>query len=163
VTLRAAVLALAIAVIAAPAGATPLRVDRIVIDKSERTLRAYAGGEQVVAFDVALGRKPKRKLCEGDGRTPEGVYVVVGRNAKSAYHRALRLSYPSRADRARSRAKECAPGGDIMIHGLRNGFGWLGRHHTAANWTRGCIAVTNEEIEILWDVVPDGTTVEINA
>lgn len=152
-----------VAVVATPAWAAPLQVDRIVISKSERTLRAYAGGEQVVAFDVALGRKPRRKQCEGDGRTPEGVYAVVGRKANSAYHRALRLSYPSRADRTEARAKGCRPGGDIMIHGLRNGFGWLGRYHATANWTRGCIAVTNEEIEILWDLVPDGTPVEIQA
>lgn len=161
--MKAALLVLAIAVIAVPARATPPQVDRIVIDKSERMLRAYAGGEQVLAFDVALGRKPKRKLCEGDGRTPEGVYAVVGRNVSSAYHRSLRLSYPSRADRDRAHAEGCAPGGDIMIHGLRNGFGWLGANHAAANWTRGCIAVTNEEIEILWDLVPDGTPVEIRA
>lgn len=155
------VLALAFAMLAGAArAAEALLIDRIVVDKSERTLRAYAAGTQVLAFDVALGRKPRRKLCEGDNRTPEGVYRIVG-HQPSAYHRALRLSYPTPADRLRAGARGCPPGGDIMIHGLRNGLGWLGRLHTAVNWTRGCIAVTNEEIEILWSFVPDGTPVEI--
>jgi murein L,D-transpeptidase YafK len=86
---------------------------------------------------------------------------VVGRNPKSAYHLSLRLSYPNAADVAAAKAKGCPPGGDIMIHGITNGLGWMGRLHRQVDWTLGCIAVTDEEIERIWNLVPDGTPVEI--
>ena len=138
------------------------RADRIVIEKAARRLTLYSNGTVLKRFTVALGRSPDGpKMRRGDNRTPEGIYTIDGRNAESHYHRALHVSYPNAADRERARAAGVSPGGDIMIHGIRNGFGWVGRFHDFIDWTQGCIAVTDEEIEEIWRAVPDGTTVEI--
>jgi murein L,D-transpeptidase YafK len=112
---------------------------------------------------VALGGDPvgpKTRL--GDHKTPEGLYAIVGRNDKSEFHRSLRLSYPNEKDRSRARKQKVSPGGDIMIHGLPNGYGAVGAAHALHDWTDGCIAVTNQEIEEIWAAVPDGTPVQIN-
>lgn len=137
------------------------RADLVVIDKGSRTLKVFSAGQELASFNVALGREPGKKECKGDNKTPEGAYTISGRNENSDYHRALRISYPSAVDATNAKAKDCRPGGDIMIHGLRNDLGWVGRLHSAVNWTRGCIAVTNEEIEEIWNLVPDGARVEI--
>ncbi|HEX5041977.1 MAG TPA: L,D-transpeptidase family protein [Candidatus Polarisedimenticolaceae bacterium] len=136
--------------------------DRILIEKAKRALTLFEKDKTLKTYQVALGREPVgAKRREGDGRTPEGIYIIAGRKPDSAFHRALRISYPNDADLVRARATGEPPGGDIMIHGLKNGLGWLGRLHTSSDWTEGCIAVTNEEIEEIWDAVPDGTPVEI--
>jgi len=136
--------------------------DRVLVEKAERRLTLFNGEAVLKTYRVALGREPVGpKQREGDGRTPEGSYVIAGRKADSAFHRALRISYPNQGDLARARAAGQPPGGDIMIHGLKNGLGWLGRLHTTSDWTEGCVAVTNEEIEEIWEAVPDGTAVEI--
>ncbi len=136
--------------------------DRILVEKAARTLSLFKDGAVLKSYHVALGREPVGpKEREGDGRTPEGSYVIAGRKEDSAFHRALRISYPNEADLARAQAAGESPGGDIMIHGLKNGLGWLGRLHTRSDWTEGCIAVTNEEIEEIWRAVPDSTPVEI--
>jgi murein L,D-transpeptidase YafK len=147
----------------AAGGASPLQpADRVVIEKARRTLTLYAGERKLAAFEVALGREPVgRKQCRGDNRTPEGLYRVAGRKENSDFHRALRISYPSERDVARARAAGCEPGGDIMIHGLKPDWARLGKWHRRDDWTRGCIAVTNEEIEQIWAMVPDGVEVEI--
>ena len=139
------------------------KVDRVVIEKSERRLTLLKGDQPVRTYPVALGGAPKgHKRFEGDQRTPEGVYRIDFRNAQSGFHRALRISYPSEADRVRALEMGEAPGGQIMIHGLKNGQGWLGsRHLGGGDWTDGCIAVTNEEIEEIWSLVDLGTPVEI--
>lgn len=136
--------------------------DRIVIDKSDRTLKIFRAGRELKTYLVALGRNPVgAKEQEGDGRTPEGEYKIDFRKKDSAFHRALHISYPTPAERARAQTRGVSPGGDIMIHGLPNGRGALGALHRTRDWTEGCIAVTNEEIEELWRVVPNGTTVKI--
>lgn len=142
---------------------SPLQqADRVVIEKARHTLTLYAGERKLAAFQVALGREPVgRKQCRGDNRTPEGLYRVAGRKQDSDFHRALRISYPSERDVARARAAGCEPGGDIMIHGLKPDWAALGKWHRRVDWTRGCIAVTNEEIERIWAMVPDGVEVEI--
>jgi murein L,D-transpeptidase YafK len=145
-------------------GPLPLgaRADQIVIEKAARRLTLYSGGRALKSYHVALGRNPKGlKLRQGDNRTPEGIYSVDGHNPNSRYHRSLHVSYPNAHDRSRAKAAGVSPGGDIMIHGIQNGLGWLGRFHRVIDWTRGCIAVTNEEIEEISRVVPDGATVEI--
>jgi hypothetical protein len=147
-------------------GTTPLpertRADRIVLEKSARRLTLVANGTELRSYRVALGRNPEGpKLREGDNRTPEGSYVVAGHNDNSGYHRALRISYPNAHDREVAKAAGVSPGGDIMIHGIRNGFGWVGPFHRLVDWTRGCIAVTDDEIEEIARVVPDGAVVEI--
>lgn len=119
-------------------------------------------GEPLRTYAVAIGRGGlEAKTREGDGLTPEGHYHINGRNPGSGYHLSLRISYPDAKDRAAAAARGESPGGDIMIHGLRNGFGWLGPVQHLVDWTQGCVAVTNEEVEEIWRVVPDGTPVEI--
>jgi murein L,D-transpeptidase YafK len=142
--------------------ATPIRADRILILKSERKLQLLNSGKVLRTYKVALGPNPKgHKEREGDGRTPEGVYVIDYRNGKSQFYRALHVSYPNAADRAAARKRGVSLGGMIMIHGLGKQYGWLGSAHTARDWTLGCIAVTNEEINDIWNLVADGTPVEI--
>lgn len=138
------------------------RADRIVVLKSQRRLELSDGGELIRTYRIALGREPVgAKRQEGDLRTPEGRYVIDYRNENSAFHRALHISYPRPHEVAAARARGVAPGGLIMIHGLPNDAPFLGRLHRFADWTLGCIAVTNDEIEEIWRVVPDGTPIEI--
>ncbi len=136
--------------------------DQVVIEKGARTLSLYHQGHLLKTYKVALGTNAKdRKEREGDGRTPEGTYVIDSRKANSAFHRALHISYPNEQDRAHARQLGVSPGGEIMIHGLPNGMGFIGKAHLLRDWTQGCIAVTNDEIEEIWRVVPNGTRVEI--
>lgn len=138
------------------------KADRVLIDKSERRLTLLKDGKPLRSYSVALGSAPKgAKHSEGDQRTPEGVYTIDFRNARSNYHLALRISYPNEADRMRALESGVDPGGQIMIHGLRNGQGWLGDRHLGDDWTDGCIAVTNAQIEEIWSLVELGTPVEI--
>jgi len=105
------------------------------------------------------GLAPKER--EGDARTPEGYYIIDAKYAASHYHKALHVSYPNAEDRARAAKMGVSPGGAIMIHGLPNGEGWLGAAHRLYDWTLGCIAVTDEEIDEIFTLVPVGTPVEI--
>jgi murein L,D-transpeptidase YafK len=143
-------------------GGGHIRADRVVLEKTKRQLHLFTAGKVVRTYQVALGRTPVGpKTREGDGKTPEGQYLIDSRNSRSAYHRALHISYPSVADVERARRSGVKPGGDIMIHGIRNGFGWIGPLHRTLDWTQGCIAVTNREIEEIWAAVPDGTPIEM--
>lgn len=136
--------------------------DRIQIRKAARELTLFRGGLALKTYGVALGNNPNgHKEIEGDGRTPEGRYSISGRNPLSKYHLALRISYPSASDRARAAKLGKSAGGDIMIHGLPNGYGFMGATHRLRNWTIGCVAVTDEEIEEIWRAVPDGCVVDI--
>ncbi len=122
-------------------------------------------------YRIALGRNPVgAKQQDGDMKTPEGIYKIDSRNAQSSFHLALHISYPSDEDNRRATARGVSAGSDIMIHGIQNGRGWIGAFHGRGwigafhrwkNWTAGCIALTDEEIEELWRVTPDGTTIEI--
>lgn len=137
-------------------------VDRIEVRKAERVLRLYEGETVVRQYRVALGGEPVgAKTRQGDHRTPEGAYVVSGRNSACRFHLSLRISYPDAADRARAVALGVPPGGDIMIHGLPNGWSWIGDQHRLVDWTDGCIAVTDAEIEEIWRLVADGTPIII--
>ena len=138
--------------------------DRIVVHKEERELLLVAGGKTLKRYQIALGGNPRgHKTQEGDQRTPEGMYRIAGRNPRSAYHLSLRISYPNQDDRMQAVHRGVSPGGDIMIHGLPNGFGWIGRLHRLVDWTAGCIAVTDSEIEEIWRAIPDGIPVEIKS
>jgi murein L,D-transpeptidase YafK len=140
------------------------RVDRILVDKSEHRMDVFRANQLLRTFSVALGAGGLGpKVQQGDERVPEGRYLIAGRNPKSAFHLSLKISYPTPAQVEAARARGIDPGGDIMIHGLPNGQGWLGSQHLRSDWTAGCIAVTNEEIEWLWRAVPDGTPIEIRA
>jgi murein L,D-transpeptidase YafK len=135
-------------------------VDYLIVDKSERLMVAYAGGQPVKAWrGLQFGASPQgHKQFEGDERTPEGRYFIEGRNPGSAYHLSLKVSYPNAADRAFARQYGRSPGGDIFLHGQPNGLPF-GR--VPGDWTDGCIAFSNEEIRELWRIVPDGTVIEI--
>lgn len=136
--------------------------DRIVVRKSRRRMTLLFRGEPLRSYDIAIGSGgPGPKLRRGDGRTPEGSYRISGRNPASAFHLSLRISYPGPDDIAAARAAGFSPGGDIMIHGLRTDAEWIGRFHSGLDWTDGCIAVTNAEIEEIWRAVPDGIPIEI--
>ena len=139
---------------------TGTKVDRLLVDKSERVLIGYAKGREVVRYtNIRLGDAPVgHKRFEGDEKTPEGDYVISGRNPNSRYHLSLRISYPNAADRAYASARGRSPGGDIFIHGQPNV--WAGPP-IARDWTDGCIAMRNAEIKQLWDAVPDGTPITI--
>lgn len=140
----------------------PSRVDLIVVRKAARTMELHSGSRIVKTYQVALGGNPVGpKERRRDGRTPDGLYEIGGRNAASSYHRSLRISYPNSEDRKRASQLGVDPGGDIMIHGLPNGMGMVGKVHLLHDWTNGCVAVTNEEIEELWKLVPDHTKVKI--
>jgi len=145
--------------LATPAAAQQPQVDLVRVDKSERTLTLYAGGKAVRTFTgIQLGDAPVgRKRFRGDERTPEGRYVIDYGNDRSAYHLSLHVSYPNAADRAYARTRGRSPGGDIFIHGQPNGYG--GR--VEGDWTDGCIALGDAEIEELWSLVGDGTEIEI--
>jgi len=146
----------------ASAPARAFTADSIVVEKSKHQLSLYANGTLVRQYLVALGGRPVGdKVKVGDRRTPEGVYRIEARNAGSRYHRALRISYPDAAHRARARALGVSPGGDIMIHGLPDRQAWVGAAHRDFDWTEGCIAVTNQEIEEIWSAVPVGTPIHI--
>lgn len=156
-----ALLAFVLVAITAQAG-TQIKVDKVLILKHERKLILLNGNQEVRSYRIALGGNPfGPKTYRGDNRTPEGFYTIDGRNPASQYHRSLHISYPNAEDRARARKLGKHPGGDIFIHGLPNGQGWVGKAHTLHDWTLGCIAVTNEEIEEIWKLVANGTTVEI--
>ena len=135
--------------------------DRIVLRKAKRELTLWRDGKVIRTYRVSLGRTPAgAKDREGDGKTPEGSYTISGRNRASKFHLSLRISYPERRDRERAALLQLPPGGDIMIHGLPNGQD-SGEGYLGSDWTEGCIAVTNREIEEIWRLVPNGTPIRI--
>jgi tetratricopeptide (TPR) repeat protein len=136
--------------------------DRIVIEKKQRRLKLISKGEVIKTYKIALGGNPNGpKVRQGDNKTPEGTYVIDSRNNESSYYRSLHISYPNERDKKRAKELGVAPGGDIMIHGIKKGFSWVGDSHTEVDWTKGCIAVRDEEIEEICKVAPIGTIVEI--
>ncbi len=137
-------------------------VDKVLIEKKERRLTLFSKGEAIKTYKIALGGNPiGPKERQGDNKTPEGTYIIDGRNRDSGYHLSLHISYPNERDKMRARELGVSPGGDIMIHGIKNGFSWVGASHSEIDWTKGCIAVTDEEIEEIDRLVPNGTVVEI--
>ena len=137
-------------------------VDRILIEKSARRLMLISQGEVLKTYKIALGGNPiGPKERQGDNKTPEGSYVIDARNRDSRFHLSLHISYPNERDKNRAKELGVSPGGDIMIHGIKNGSSWIGDAHAEVDWTKGCIAVTNEEIEEIAKLAPNGTIVEI--
>ena len=137
-------------------------VDRILIEKSARRLMLISQGEVLKTYKIALGGNPiGPKERQGDNKTPEGTYVIDGRNRDSRFYLSLHISYPNERDKNRAKELGVSPGGDIMIHGIKNGSSWVGGAHAKVDWTNGCIAVTNEEIEEIAKLAPGGTIVEI--
>jgi murein L,D-transpeptidase YafK len=142
--------------------AKPLHADRVVVLKKERTLQLLTQGKVIKTYKVALGADPiGPKTRQGDHKTPEGLYVLDSRNAHSQFYKSIHISYPSARDRAAARLKGISPGGDVFVHGLPKGYGWVGASHRLKDWTDGCVAVTNQEIDEIWQAVSDGTPIEI--
>ncbi len=144
----------------APFVSRGVRADHVVVRKSSRSLQLIRNGETFANYRIALGFAPNgHKLRDSDGRTPEGVYWIDRRNPRSAFHLSLGISYPNAADIARARALGFDPGGNIFIHGEPNS----GEYARGTDWTAGCIAVTNPEIEEIWATVPNGTRITLLA
>lgn len=161
-----AILATGAAFFISPRQSSPLapgvKADRILLEKDARRLTLLRHNHVLKTYRVALGVSPVgQKEREGDGRTPEGIYQIDFRKPDSAFHRALHISYPDAQASTRAAAGGFSPGSDIMIHGLPNGLGAIGALHRLRDWTAGCIAVTDHEIDEIWDAVDDGTPVEI--
>jgi murein L,D-transpeptidase YafK len=136
--------------------------DRVLVEKSARRLTLLRDGKALKTYRMVLGRVPSGpKEFEGDQRTPEGIYSIDFHKPDSDYHLALHVSYPEQRDIDRAALQGLSAGSDIMIHGLPNGRGRIGRFHRRQDWTAGCIAVTDFEIEEIYRAVPDGTTIEL--
>jgi len=137
-------------------------ITRLEVVKHKRTLHAYSNDSIVKSYDISLGRQPEgAKEFEGDMKTPEGSYTIFDKNPNSNYHKNLGISYPNTEEVNNARKLGKPAGGLIKIHGIKNGIGWLGRFHLLSNWTLGCIAVTDDEIDELYKYVQVGTPIDI--
>jgi murein L,D-transpeptidase YafK len=137
-------------------------VDRLIVEKTQRRLTMLRGDAELISFRVALGHTYGPKIRQGDGRTPEGSYFVDAFNPRSDFYRSIHISYPNDEDWQRAVELGVRPGGQIMIHGLDPAIAarWHD-NHWMFNWTNGCIAVTNPEMDLIWESVELGTPVEI--
>ncbi|MCX7987879.1 MAG: L,D-transpeptidase family protein [Thermodesulfovibrio sp.] len=136
--------------------------DLIIVMKSKRIMFLMNEGKILKAYKIALGKSPVgKKTIQGDGKTPEGRYFIIDRNPNSSFYKSLRISYPNDRDIENAKKAGLNPGGDIVIHGLSKKVEYLGKYHIIEDWTEGCIAVTNEEMDEIWRLVPDGTPIEI--
>jgi len=139
-----------------------VKADRILVQKRKRKLFLLKEGEVFRDYTISLGFAPVGpKQQKGDGKTPEGSYRICAKNPNSQFHRSLKISYPNVQDEKNAAINKTAPGDHIMIHGLKWNFAWLGKIHTLKDWTLGCIAVTNPEIEEIWELVDIGTPIDI--
>lgn len=138
------------------------QVDELVVYKSKRILELKYNGQKIKTYTVSLGKSPVGdKIVEGDKKTPEGRYYINGKNPSSAYYKNLGISYPNNSDRKRAKQLGKSTGGDVKIHGMRNDMEWWGKCHRFKDWTNGCIAVTNPEMEEIYSVVKMGTPITI--
>jgi len=130
--------------------------DRVLVDKGDRQLHLMRGGEVWKSYTIGLGFAPDgHKQREGDGRTPEGDYILDWRNPNSSFYLSIHISYPDSGDKTRARTNGVSPGGEIFIHGEQ------GLYRRKRDWTLGCIAVTNEAMDEIWATVPNGTPITI--
>lgn len=139
---------------AAAATTMPERGQWVHVDKSDRVLRLMQGEKEVARFRIALGRQPVgQKRQEGDNRTPEGRYLLDDRNPNSGYFKSIHISYPTAEQRRQAKAGGMDPGGLVMIHGQKNGYGGLAAITQRFDWTYGCIALDNTDMQTLWDTL----------
>jgi len=138
------------------------KADLVVVKKSESRLYLQRDGKPFASFEVVFGGKIEgHKKWKGDRRTPEGRYILDAKNSKSNFYRAIRISYPNAQDRAAAKALGVNPGGLVMIHGQKNGKGWLAPVMQLFNWTDGCVALSNADMDKVWEAVEVGTPIEI--
>lgn len=139
-----------------------MQIDSLVVTKSNHELQVFSKGKPVKNYYISLGKQPLgSKEIEGDNKTPEGKYFIYDKNPNSDYHKNLGVSYPDSLDVLKAAKMGKSAGGDIKIHGLKNGMGFIGKFQRWCNWTAGCMAVTNTEIDELYDAVKIGTPIEI--
>lgn len=139
-----------------------IQIDKLVVYKSKRRLFAYSNGQLVKTYKISLGRQPiGDKEFEGDKKTPEGLYLINDKNPNSGYHKNLGISYPDKDDIENAKRLGKSAGGDVKIHGLRNKSSFISKFHRWFDWTLGCIAVTDEEVDELYNAVKIGTEIEI--
>lgn len=139
------------------------KADLVIVNKSDRQLMLFSEGVLLKTYHVSLGANPEgHKVKQGDNKTPEGQYILDLKKSDSSFHKAIRVSYPNQQDKETAKELGVNPGGQIMIHGQRNGFESLGSVAQEYDWTAGCIAVENFEIDEIWDMVDVGTRIEIN-
>lgn len=137
-------------------------IDKVFVDKSARTLQLLSDDKVIKSYHIALGGNPVgHKQQQGDKRTPTGSYILDYKNEKSKFYRSIHISYPNAADKARAKSRGVNPGGDIMIHGQKNGFGHLAAVNQQRDWTDGCIAVTDDEMDEIMAAVKLGTSIDI--
>jgi murein L,D-transpeptidase YafK len=137
-------------------------IKKIVVIKSKRLMEVYSNDELVKTYKISLGRSPVGdKEFEGDKKTPEGRYVINGKNSKSGFHKNLGISYPNDIDIREAKVNKLNPGGEIKIHGIRNGCGFIGKFQRWMDSTAGCIALTDEEVDELYAAVEIGTPITI--
>lgn len=137
-------------------------IDKVIVIKHKRRLDLISNNQIIKSYKISLGRVPKgHKEYEGDKKTPEGLYVINDKNPNSGYHKNLGISYPNERDKKYADSIGKSPDGLIKIHGIKNGFGWIGRFHLLFDWTLGCIALTDKEIHELFENVEIGTPIEI--
>lgn len=138
------------------------KFDKLIVIKSKGIMQAYADEQLIKTYKVSIGQHPMGdKEFEGDKKTPEGSYIINDKNPNSGYSKNLGVSYPNAADIKEAKEKRFKPGGEIKIHGLKNGIGFIGKFHRFFNWTAGCIAVTNEEMDELYKAVEVNTPIII--
>ena len=141
---------------------TTKKIDKIFVVKHKRQLTVYSNGEALKTYSISLGGAPKgKKEFEGDQKTPEGIYTINDRNPNSDYHLNIAVSYPNEADSLHALKFGKSAGGEIKIHGLPNGYGFIGKFQRFKDWTAGCMALTDSEIEELFNNVPMGTEIQI--
>jgi murein L,D-transpeptidase YafK len=137
-------------------------INKIIVEKGKRRMHIYSNGKLIKTYKISIGKSPiGAKENEGDKKTPEGLYIINDKNPNSAYYKNLGISYPNEQDIIKSNKKGKKPGGQIKIHGIKNSFFWIGKLHLIIDWTDGCIAVSNDEMDELYDIVKIGTQIEI--
>ena len=138
------------------------KIDAVLVKKSEKKMYLLAEGKSIKEYQVVFGANPKdHKQKEGDERTPEGKYILDYKKENSSFYKAIHISYPNEEDKAKAQYSGVNPGGSIMIHGQKNGLSWLSWLSQRFNWTDGCIAVTNKEMDEIWGLINEGTPIEI--
>ncbi len=138
------------------------KADFVLVEKSKNLLTLFKNQKVIGTYHVVFGGNPiGHKEQEGDNKTPEGRYILDSKNVNSAYYKSIHISYPNAKDIANAKAKGVSPGGAIMIHGQKNGFGWAAAATQKTNWTLGCIALRNEDMEVIWKSVKVPVPIEI--
>lgn len=145
-----------------PSSSLTEKADLVVVEKNSKTLSLFRNERKIASFSVTFGANPVgHKQQEGDERTPEGRYKLDYKKTETKYHKAIHISYPNAQDIADAKKRGVSPGGSIMIHGQKQGWGWAAFLTQRFNWTNGCIALSDDDLDFVWNVVDVGTPIEI--